>query len=94
MLKRGYVGVFHRMSPAHLHRYVAEFEGRHNARDKSTADQMGAMVRGGEGKRLRYVDPTNHDADADAGRCVSRTPRSTAGNRFGATSTYASKLDS
>ena len=41
MLKRGYVGVFHRMSPEHLHRYVAEFEGRHNARGLDTADQMG-----------------------------------------------------
>ena len=55
MLKRGYVGVFHRMSPAHLHRYIAEFEGRHNARGHDTIDQMGAMVQGGEGRRLRYA---------------------------------------
>jgi len=61
MLKRGYVGVFHRMSPEHLHRYVAEFEGRHNNRDQGTADQMAAMVRGAEGRRLRYRDLTNHD---------------------------------
>ena len=60
MLKRAYVGVFHRMSPEHLHRYVAEFEGRHNARDLDTADQMGAMVRGAEGRRLRYDDLTAH----------------------------------
>ena len=66
MLKRGYVGVFHRMSPAHLHRYIAEFEGRHNARGQNTADQMAAMVRGGEGKRLRYADLIDHDADARA----------------------------
>ena len=60
MLKRAYVGVFHRMSPEHLHRYVAEFEGRHNARDLDTADQMGEMVRGAEGRRLRYNDLTAH----------------------------------
>ena len=66
MLKRGYVGVFHRMSPAHLHRYIAEFEGRHNARGQNTADQMAAMVRGGEGKRLRYADLIDHDTDARA----------------------------
>ena len=48
MLKRAYIGVFHRMSPEHLHRYVAEFEGRHNARDLDTEDQLGEMVRGGE----------------------------------------------
>lgn len=33
MLKRGYVGTYHRMSPEHLGRYVGEFEGRHNTRD-------------------------------------------------------------
>ena len=56
LLKRGYYGVFHRMSPEHLPRYLAEFEGRHNARDLDTADQMAAMVRGAEGRRLRYDD--------------------------------------
>ena len=60
MLKRGYVGVFHRMSPEHLPRYVAEFEGRHNRRDLDTADQMAALVRGTEGKQLRYRDLTAH----------------------------------
>ena len=36
MLKRGYHGVYHRMSVKHLHRYVAEFAGRHNIRDLHT----------------------------------------------------------
>ena len=49
------------MSPEHLHRYVAEFEGRHNARDLDTADQMGAMVfAGAEGRQLRYDDLIAH----------------------------------
>ena len=56
MLKRGYVGVYHHMSPEHLDRYVGEFEGRHNARSSNTIDQMAGMVRGAEGKRLRYAD--------------------------------------
>ena len=30
MLKRGYTGTYHHMSPKHLQRYVDEFEGRHN----------------------------------------------------------------
>ena len=60
MLKRGYVGVFHRMSPEHLPRYVAEFEGRHNNRGRDTIDQMAAMVHGAEGKQLRYRDLTAH----------------------------------
>ena len=60
MFKRGYVGVYHRMSPEHLARYVAEFEGRHNNRSRSTIDQMAVMVRGAEGKRLRYADLIDH----------------------------------
>ena len=46
MLKRGYVGTFHRMSREHLHRYVGEFEGRHNTRGLDTADQMAGNRRG------------------------------------------------
>ena len=56
MLKRGYVGTYHRMSPKHLHRYVDEFSGRHNQRESDTIDQMAAMVRGMKGKRLSYMD--------------------------------------
>ena len=56
MLKRGYYGIYHHMSPKHLQRYVDEFCGRHNARSLDTIDQMKAMVRGMDGKRLRYRD--------------------------------------
>ena len=66
MLKRGYVGTYHRMSPEHLGRYVGEFEGRHNNRDRNTADQMSAMVLGAEGKRLRYADLIAHDHGCEA----------------------------
>ena len=54
MLKRGYQGVYHHMSPKHLHRYVNEFAGRHNMRGADTIDQMGALVSGMAGKRLTY----------------------------------------
>ncbi len=54
MLKRGYHGTYHRMSPKHLQRYVNEFSGRHNIRPMDTIHQMRAIVRGLEGKRLRY----------------------------------------
>ena len=58
LLKRGYYGTYHQMSPKHLHRYVAEFEGRHNLRLLDTIDQIAALVRGMDQKRLRYVDLT------------------------------------
>ncbi len=56
MLKRGYYGTYHRMSEKHLQRYVDEFSGRHNVRCLDTIDQMKVMVKGMDGKRLRYKD--------------------------------------
>ena len=57
-LKRGYDGVYHQMSAKHLHRYVAEFEGRHNQRPLDTAEQMAVMAKSADGKQLRYADLT------------------------------------
>lgn len=56
MLKRGYVGTYHHISPKHLHRYIAEFSSRHNVRPMNTLDQMETLVKQSVGKRLRYVD--------------------------------------
>ena len=56
LLKRGYHGTCHHMSSKHLHRYVHEFEGRHNVRSSDTIDQMGRLARGMKGKKLTYKD--------------------------------------
>ena len=56
LLKRGYHGTYHHMSKKHLGRYVTEFSGRHNDRKSDTLDQMAAIVRGMNGKRLMYRD--------------------------------------
>ena len=56
MLKRGYNGVYHKMSVKHLGRYVNEFTGRYNVRPLDTLKRMESMVQGMDGKRLRYVD--------------------------------------
>ena len=63
MLKRAHKGTFHKISPKHLDRYVAEFAGRHNVRDADTLGQMAAVASSMDGKRLRYRDLT-----ADNGR--------------------------
>ena len=55
-LKRGIYGTYHHVSPKHTQRYANEFAGRHNDRPADTVDQMGHMVKGMEGKRLRYDD--------------------------------------
>ena len=58
MLKRGYIGTYHRMSVKHVHRYVTEFAGRHNDRDCDTETQLVRMVRASEDRRLTYKDLT------------------------------------
>ena len=56
MLKRGYHGVFHHLSPKHLNRYVREFATRHNMRNLDTADQMSLIAESLIGRRIRYQD--------------------------------------
>lgn len=56
MLDRAYMGTFHKISRKHLHRYVGEFEGRHNRRPLDTDKQISTMARKAVGRRLRYRD--------------------------------------
>ena len=55
-LKRAHKGVYHKISPKHLDRYVQQFAGKHNARDANTIAQMEDVVAGLLGKRLMYCD--------------------------------------
>ena len=61
MLKKGYHGTFHHVSREHLQRYVTEFAGRHNDRPLDTIDQMAAIVRGMDRKRLTFEDLITHE---------------------------------
>ena len=56
LMKRGYYGTYHRISPKHLGRYVNEFSGRHNVREQDTIVQMGLLAKGMAGKRLPYKE--------------------------------------
>lgn len=56
MLRRGYHGVYHKISIKHLQRYVNEYAGRHNLRELDTIDQMRHVVAGMVGRRLLYRD--------------------------------------
>jgi len=53
LMKRVMKCGYHKLLPENLQRYVNEFAGRHNARGFEAIDQMGKMVRGMEGRRLR-----------------------------------------
>ncbi len=54
MMKQGYEGVYHKIPPKHLYRYVNEFTGRRNIRQCDTLLQMVDLVRNFEGKRMTY----------------------------------------
>lgn len=56
LMKRGHNGIYHKMSPKHLDRYVNEYSHRKCVRDLDTIDQMKSLVAGMRLKRLKYKD--------------------------------------
>ena len=54
LLKRGYVGVYHYMSPQHLHRYANEFAFRQSSGTGNGFGVIGETCQQMEGKRLTY----------------------------------------
>jgi transposase-like protein len=54
-LKRAHKGIYHKISPKHLSRYVADFAARHGARDMDTLDHLGWAASMMRGKRLTYA---------------------------------------
>ena len=55
LVRRGYHGVCHWMSPKHLHRFMNEFAARLNERYRDTVDMMAETARHMVGKRLTYA---------------------------------------
>jgi transposase-like protein len=54
ILKRGVVGTYHHWSPAHMHRYLAEFDFRYSHKDISDGERSDKLLKGIVGKRLTY----------------------------------------
>ena len=44
LLKRAHKGVYHKIIPKHLHRYVSEFSGRRNVLERDTQAQTAGLV--------------------------------------------------
>jgi transposase-like protein/transposase len=58
ILKRGVIGTYHHWSPAHMHRYLAEFDFRYSTRTMTDAERTAEALKGARGKRLMYRQPS------------------------------------
>lgn len=62
ILKRGVYGTFHAVSKKHLHRYVNEFAFRWDTRYIDDGERTARAIKGADGKRLMYREPTTKSA--------------------------------
>jgi transposase-like protein len=56
MMRRGLDGIYHSVSRKHLHRYLREFEFRHNHRELTDGERAQQAIRAANGKRLTYKE--------------------------------------
>lgn len=61
-LKRGIYGIYHQVSPQHLHRYCTEFEFRFNARKMKENDRFDVSLKQTENFRLTYKQLINKNS--------------------------------
>lgn len=54
IFKRGVIGIYHYVSPQHLHRYCAEFTTRYNQRKTSNIDRFLDVVKNSKKERVTY----------------------------------------
>jgi len=58
LVKRGIVGIYHNISREYLHRYLWHFDFLWNNRKMNDGERTIAAIRGAEGKRLMYREPS------------------------------------
>lgn len=55
-LKRGIIGIYHHVSPEHLHRYCDEFSFRYNSRKITDVERFTTSLKQSNGARLKWND--------------------------------------
>ena len=56
MLKRGLNGIYHSVTRKHLHRYLSEFQFRHNNNELTDGQRIAVAIKAAQGKRLTYAE--------------------------------------
>ncbi len=56
LFKRGIYGIYHQVSPQHLHRYCSEFKYRYNTRSILDATRFTGTVKNSLNSRLKYKE--------------------------------------
>lgn len=56
LFKRGIIGIYHQVSPKHLHRYSTEFSYRYNSRNDSATFRFTNTIKNANSTRLKYKD--------------------------------------
>jgi hypothetical protein len=54
LFARAIMGSFHHVSRKHLHRYLSEFDGRFNSREKTCGDYVEEIIQQGFGRKLTF----------------------------------------
>lgn len=57
------VGIYHYMSPQHLHRYYNEFATRYNQRDVTNIARFQFVIRNSQTKKITYDKQTRKKVD-------------------------------
>jgi transposase-like protein len=58
LMKRAVFGAHHAVSEAHLHRYLVEWDFKWNTRKMTDGERAALALKGAEGKRLMYRQPS------------------------------------